>query len=64
MKCLLVENTSSFSVEQRQIWLANLAVSAFDLVVIGGGITGAGIALDAATRGIKVVLLEKEDFAA
>ncbi len=36
---------------------------AFDLVVIGGGITGAGIALDAATRGMKVALLEANDFA-
>ena len=35
----------------------------FDLVVIGGGITGAGIALDASSRGLKVALLEKGDFA-
>ncbi len=35
----------------------------FDLVVIGGGITGAGIALDAASRGMKVALLEKDDYA-
>ena len=35
----------------------------FDLVVIGGGITGAGIALDASSRGLKVALLEKRDFA-
>ncbi len=35
----------------------------FDLIVIGGGITGAGIALDAASRGLKVALLEKKDFA-
>ncbi len=35
----------------------------FDLLVIGGGITGAGIALDAATRGLRVLLLEKCDFA-
>lgn len=36
----------------------------FDLIVIGGGITGAGIALDAATRGMKVALVEMQDFAA
>jgi len=36
----------------------------YDLVVIGGGITGAGVALDAATRGYSVALVEKEDFAA
>jgi glycerol-3-phosphate dehydrogenase len=35
----------------------------FDLVVIGGGITGAGVALDAASRGYSVALLEKADFA-
>ena len=35
----------------------------FDLIIIGGGITGAGIALDAASRGLSVLLLEKEDFA-
>jgi len=35
----------------------------FDLIVIGGGVTGAGIALDASLRGIKTLLLEKEDFA-
>ncbi len=36
----------------------------FDLIVIGGGITGAGIALDAASRGLKTLLLEKQDFGA
>lgn len=35
----------------------------YDLLVIGGGITGAGIALDAATRGLKTALVEKGDFA-
>ena len=37
--------------------------SAFDIVVIGGGITGAGIARDAALRGLKVALFEKGDYA-
>lgn len=36
----------------------------FDLIVIGGGINGAGVARDAAERGLKVLLLEKTDFAA
>jgi glycerol-3-phosphate dehydrogenase len=36
---------------------------AFDVVVVGGGITGAGVALDAASRGYSVALLEREDFA-
>ena len=35
----------------------------FDVVVIGGGITGAGTALDAASRGYSVALLEQGDFA-
>jgi glycerol-3-phosphate dehydrogenase len=37
---------------------------AFDLLIIGGGITGAGIALDATVRGMKVALLDMQDFAA
>ncbi len=35
----------------------------FDLIIVGGGITGAGIALDAVTRGLNVALFEKQDFA-
>ena len=35
----------------------------YDLLIIGGGITGAGIALDAASRGLRTVLVEKNDFA-
>lgn len=37
--------------------------SVFDILVIGGGATGTGIALDAVTRGLKVALVEREDFA-
>jgi glycerol-3-phosphate dehydrogenase len=44
--------------------LAALAGSEFDVLVIGGGITGAGVALDAASRGYSVGLLERADFAA
>ncbi|MCX2680618.1 glycerol-3-phosphate dehydrogenase/oxidase [Galbibacter sp. EGI 63066] len=43
--------------------VSSLQNTSFDLVVIGGGITGAGILLDAASRGLKVALIEKEDFA-
>jgi glycerol-3-phosphate dehydrogenase len=43
--------------------IENLESEEFDLVVIGGGITGGGIALDASSRGLKVALLEKGDFA-
>ncbi|MDD4859336.1 MAG: glycerol-3-phosphate dehydrogenase [Dehalococcoidales bacterium] len=39
-----------------------LSKESFDLIVIGGGIIGAGIARDAALRGFKTLLLEKEDF--
>src|SRR5437868_11315282 len=44
--------------------LETLVGERFDLVVIGGGITGAGIALDAAARGYSVALVEKADYAA
>jgi len=43
--------------------LAKLRTNKFDLVVIGGGITGAGVALDAASRGLDVLLVERNDFA-
>ena len=35
----------------------------YDILVIGGGATGSGVALDAVTRGLKVALVEQEDFA-
>ena len=41
-----------------------LAAEEFDVVVVGGGITGAGVAFDAATRGYSVALVERADFAA
>ena len=47
----------------RQSALKQLSEETFDVIVIGGGITGAGIALDAASRGIKVGLIEKQDYA-
>ncbi|OAI48568.1 hypothetical protein AYO44_18740, partial [Planctomycetaceae bacterium SCGC AG-212-F19] len=43
--------------------LASLAGEPFDLLVLGGGITGAGIALDAVLRGFRVALIDKGDFA-
>ncbi|MEP3208882.1 MAG: glycerol-3-phosphate dehydrogenase/oxidase [Maribacter sp.] len=52
-----------FSNLDRAKTVDKLATSVFDLVVIGGGITGGGIALDAASRGLKVALVEKNDFA-
>lgn len=53
----------SFSHRTRQINLKRLQQEEFDLAVIGGGITGAGIARDAAMRGMRVALIEKGDFA-
>ncbi len=44
--------------------LHRLAGGSFDLVVIGGGVTGAGVALDAASRGLSVALVEARDWAA
>ena len=42
---------------------AGLADEEFDVLVVGGGVTGAGVALDAATRGLRVLLVEQRDFA-
>jgi glycerol-3-phosphate dehydrogenase len=52
-----------FSNLDRKHTIQEVTKETFDLVVIGGGITGGGIALDAASRGMKVALLEKGDFA-
>ncbi len=52
-----------FSNLNRKEIVEALKKESFDLLIIGGGITGAGIALDAATRGLKVLLLEQNDFA-
>ncbi|HEX8439669.1 FAD-dependent oxidoreductase, partial [Archangium sp.] len=43
--------------------LLALASQEFDLLVIGGGVTGSGTARDAALRGLRVALIEREDFA-
>ena len=56
-------NSISFSILHRNNQLENIQNSIFDLVIIGGGITGAGIALEASSRGLKVCLIEKNDFA-
>jgi len=43
--------------------LARLETEPFDVLVVGGGITGAGVALDAASRGLRTALVERDDFA-
>jgi glycerol-3-phosphate dehydrogenase len=53
----------SFGAGTRAAGLTRMAEDRFDVLVIGGGITGAGIALDAAARGLSVALVEKDDFA-
>src|SRR6185295_8201437 len=52
-----------FSYQNRPAIIARLKAEKFDVLIIGGGITGAGIALDAASRGLKTALVEKNDFA-
>jgi glycerol-3-phosphate dehydrogenase len=47
----------------REALLSKLAKNSFDILVIGGGATGAGIALDAISRGLSVALVERDDFA-
>jgi heterodisulfide reductase subunit A-like polyferredoxin len=43
--------------------LARLDKETFDLIIVGGGIVGAGVARDASLRGLHTLLVEKEDFA-
>ena len=52
-----------FSSNNRKELIKEISSSTFDVIVIGGGITGAGICLDAASRGFKVCLVEMSDFA-
>ena len=55
---------TTFSSVNRTSIIQQMTQKSFDLIVIGGGITGAGIALDATARGMKVALIEMQDFAA
>src|SRR3954453_10019647 len=59
-----VKDASRLGPEARRAALARLAAETVDVVVIGGGVNGCGVALDAATRGLSVALVEKRDFAA
>ena len=52
-----------FSFKERNQMIQQLKEGAFDLIIIGGGITGAGVALQAAASGLSVALLEMQDFA-
>jgi glycerol-3-phosphate dehydrogenase len=53
-----------FSAQDRKDFIEKLKTIEYDTLVIGGGITGAGIALDCASRGLKVALIDKQDFGA
>ncbi|WP_144460839.1 glycerol-3-phosphate dehydrogenase/oxidase [Siminovitchia fortis] len=54
----------TFSFIERKRLLKRLGEKHYDVIIIGGGITGTGIALDCVTRGLKTLLVEMQDFAA
>jgi len=54
----------SWNLKSRLVIRKNLEDTTYDLIVIGGGITGAGVAREGAMRGLKVALIEMQDFAA
>lgn len=54
---------NGFNSKNRPNLIHKLKNTTYDLIIIGGGVTGAGIALDAASRGLSVALIEKNDFA-
>jgi glycerol-3-phosphate dehydrogenase len=56
--------TSALSSRAREETIARLARTGYDVLVIGGGVTGAGAALDAASRGLTVAVVEMRDWAA
>src|SRR5438309_10283638 len=57
-------SNGALDARERDAMLGRLATERFDVLVIGGGVTGAGAALDAASRGLKVALVEARDLAA
>lgn len=60
----MAKQEKTFSSLARDTYRKKLEQQTWDVLVIGGGITGAGIALDAQSRGIKTALVEMQDFAA
>ena len=65
-KAIFAENEATRKKSNRSEMISRLKGSApdseFDLLVVGGGATGVGCALDAASRGLKVALVERDDF--
>jgi len=61
---MVLETEARFGPTERAHALERCRSESFDVLVVGGGVTGCGVALDAATRGLSVALVEKRDFAA
>ena len=61
---MATSTSSAFHAESFESAWKKFETEHFDLVIIGGGSVGAGAALDAATRGLKVAVIEARDFAA
>ncbi|MCJ7438157.1 MAG: glycerol-3-phosphate dehydrogenase/oxidase [Acidimicrobiia bacterium] len=59
----MAPNAPGRAASERSASLQRLGDGEFDVLVIGGGITGAGCALDAASRGLRTALVERDDFA-
>lgn len=55
--------TEEFSLRSREQSIKRMKSETFDLLIVGGGITGAAVARDASSRGLKVALIEMRDFA-
>src|SRR6185437_1751565 len=58
-----ISSSARLGPAERAASLAQLGEQTFDVVIIGGGVVGAGAALDAVTRGLSVALVEARDFA-
>lgn len=57
-----IKSVESFSAKSRPLILQNATVNQLDVLIIGGGITGAGILLESSRRGLKTLLVEQNDF--
>ena len=61
---MVLDTEARFGPATRERALERCESETFDVLVVGGGVTGCGAALDAASRGLSVALVEKRDFAA
>lgn len=61
---MMVDELNTMDSRQRQPSMSTMAKTHYDVLVIGGGITGAGIALDCVSRGMKTALVEMQDYGA